>query len=273
MAISAAGAASGAAAGSAFGPWGALIGGVAGAFLGGGKSSAPAVSYQPVDLQAEQSQSIAGNAANESSIEDLVKQGNTFNQSQANSMMEQALPGWGNLQKNLTSTANSLLTNPYSVPQDVQDNLARIASERGISAGTRGQFNDFSLLRDLGVNELQYGQSRINQASSLTSLLASTAPRVNPMSPMSFYTTPQQYSQNQQYTNTQQQGIFQGAANAQTAAGNFNQQNTWNSLTQAATLLGHNLMNPSGSTAGVGSPTSYSDFLAANPYSSAAIGQ
>jgi hypothetical protein len=176
--------------------------------------------YKPVDLQEEQRKALAGNMENMPEIEALTSRSNTFAQGQASSLMEQALPGWGNLQKKLTSTTDSLLTNPYDLPEDVQNNLERLAAERGISAGTRGQFNDFSLMRDFGINSLQYGQSRINQASGLTQLLASTAPRVNPISPLSFMVTPQAQAEETRNNNTQKQAIDQGAYNAEAAANN-----------------------------------------------------
>jgi hypothetical protein len=233
MPFSGSGAASGAAAGSAFGPWGALIGGVAGGFFGGSKAQAPAMA-PPVDLQAEQAKAIAGNTANESSIEALLGRANTFQQEQASSLLEKAMPGYGALSKSLTATAQSELADPYGLPKDVQDNIAQLAAERGISAGTKGEFNDFSLLRDFGINSLQYGQSRINSAQGITGLLASIAPKVNPLSPMSMFVTPGQQQQNAQ----QQQSATQAGLNADAAAANFNDANSWDSITKAAGFLG-----------------------------------
>src|SRR4029079_7548334 len=127
----------------------------------------------------------------QSSIEELLAKANAFQQNQALTLTNQAMPGYDQLTKTLSNHAQDLADHPYDVPKEVQDNLERIAAERGISAGTRGQFNDFSLLRDFGVNELQYGQSSLSQASQITNLLSSIAPKVNPMSPLSFYVTPQ----------------------------------------------------------------------------------
>lgn len=236
------GAAQGASAGSAFGPWGTVIGGVIGAAGGlfGGKKAAPMAPYTPVDLQAEQKKALQGNLAAEPDLEKLLSESNAFQQGQATSLMEKALPGWGKLQGKLMATTDELLTNPYDVPADVQANLARIASERGISTGGRGQFNDFSLLRDLGVNALQYGQSRIGTASGLTQLLASVSPRVNPMSPMSFYVTPQEQAGEQRYTNTVEQQIRQGSFNAETAASNFKSQAYADAVAELGGLISGN---------------------------------
>lgn len=233
MPLSLAGAGSGAVAGAAVGgPWGAVIGGLAGLFLGPGKAKA-AQQAAPVDLGAEQGKAISNNVAHEGDIEALIARANTFNQDQNIGLMEKAMPGYGALSKSLTDRAQQDLADPYSLPKDVQDNIARLAGERGISAGTKGEFNDFSLLRDFGINSLQYGQNRISQAQGITGLLASISPKVNPLSPMSFYITPGMSAQNAQ--NQQQQN--QQTNNADAAASNYNQQNDWQSIVRAAGAL------------------------------------
>ena len=193
---------------------------------------------QPVDLQEEQTKAIEGNLANQAKIESLVSSTNTFDQSQANSMMEQAIPGFSALQSKLMSTTNDLLTNPYDLPKDVQTNLERLAAERGVSAGTRGTFNEFSLLRDLGVNSLQYGQSRINQAGGLAGIISSIAPKANVMSPLSFYNTPAQYAANQATTNANNQATTQSAINANLAATNYQTAGIANAITGLAGTMG-----------------------------------
>jgi hypothetical protein len=202
------------------------------------KNAARANRVAPVDLQEEQNKAIEGNIANQSKIESLVSSTNTFNQSQATSMMEQAIPGFSALQSKLMATTNDLLTNPYDLPKDVQTNLERLAAERGVSAGTRGTFNEFSLLRDLGVNSLQYGQSRINQAGGLAGIISSIAPKANVMSPLSFYNTPAQYAANQQLTNANNQATTQGAINANLAATNYQNAGIANAVTGLAGALG-----------------------------------
>ena len=192
----------------------------------------------PVDLQEEQAKAVEGNLANQAKIESLVSSTNAFNQSQATSMMEQAIPGFSALQSKLMATTNDLLTNPYDLPKDVQTNLERLAAERGVSAGTRGTFNEFSLLRDLGVNSLQYGQSRIRQAGGLAGIISSIAPKANVMSPLSFYNTPQQYIQNQQLTNANDQAVRQGAINANLAATNYQNAGIANAITGLAGAAG-----------------------------------
>ena len=193
---------------------------------------------QPVDLQEEQTKAIEGNLANQAKIESLVSSTNAFNQSQATSMMESAIPGFTALQGKLMATTNDLLTNPYELPKDVQTNLERLAAERGVSAGTRGTFNEFSLMRDLGVNSLQYGQSRISQAGGLAQLMSSIAPKANVMSPLSFYVTPEQYADNQRRANENDQAVRQGVINANLAAANYQNAGIANAVTGLAGVAG-----------------------------------
>lgn len=218
--------------------WG-YIGGAAISAVGGylSKPKAPKqVDQAAVDLQNEQSKAIGGNLANESSIENLVSRSNSFNQDQALSLAEKAMPGYTKLAGSLTNRATQLADHPYDVPKEVQDNLARIAAERGISAGTRGEFNNFSLIRDLGVNELQYGQQAISQAQSLTGLLSAVAPKVNPTSPLAFYITPSQQAAITTGNNTNAQATGQAGANASAAASNAANADLWGSLTKIAGL-------------------------------------
>ncbi len=196
------------------------------------KAKAPALAA-PIDLNAEAKKSIAGNTANQGDIESLLARSNSFQQDQNLALMEKAMPGYSALSKSLTSTAQGELAHPYDLPQGVSDNLTRLAAERGISAGTKGEFNDFSLLRDFGINSLQYGQQRIGQAQGITGLLASIAPKVNPLSPLSFYVTPTQTADVAAGNRSAQQA----SNNAETAANNLNQENTWAGLVKVAGSL------------------------------------
>jgi len=216
-----------------------------------------------LNLQDEQTRAVEGNMANQSSIEALVSRGNAFNASQAKSLAEQTMPGYTKLSESLTNRAQQLADHPYDVPKEVQDNLARIAAERGISAGTRGQFNDFSLLRDLGVNQLQYGQTAINQAQTLSSTLVNNSPRINPMSPLSFYVTPSQQASATDLNNSNTQATSQAQANADAAQRNAQNADLWGSLTKIAGQY-------SNKKTGVGGSTNYDDFIRKNPNSSAA---
>jgi len=198
------------------------------------QAAANAAPYSNVDLQQEQKDALAGNLANQNSIEALLTRSNKFQQSQASSIAEQALPGIQKLTGALSSRAQQLADHPYDVPADVTKNLERLAAESGFSAGTRGQFNDFSLIRDFGINSLQYGQSNLAQAQSITGLLSSIAPKVNPMSPLSFYVTPQQNAATTTENNTNNQAIAQAGANNIARVNSQANTDLWSNLSQLA---------------------------------------
>ncbi len=228
MAFSLSSAAQGAALGTQINPGlGSVLGGILGGFFGKGKKAAPSVPVAPVDLAEEQKKAIQANIAAAPDIEKLLSRANEFEQQQALSLMEKAMPGYGKLSKGLTSTAQGLLERPYDLPTDVQQNLQRIAAERGISRGTAGQFN-----------QLEYGQSRIGQAQGITSMLAGLAPKVNPMSPLSFYTTPAQQAQTTMQQNLYNQGAAQAGLSSKIAAQNYNTQNAWDALGSLSSMIG-----------------------------------
>lgn len=202
----------------------------------------------PIDLTEQQGKSIAGNLRNETDIEKLISQSNSFTQGQASDLMEKAMPGYGKLSQKFTQLASDNLDHPYDVPPEVTANIERLAAERGISGGTRGQFNDFSLLRDFGVNSLTYGASRIQQAQSITGMLSSIAPKVNPLSPLSFYVTPGQQAQVAAGNTSNQQA----SNNANAAATNYNNDNLWGAVSGGIGSIAGSYFAQSGSGGGNG---------------------
>lgn len=199
-----------------------------------GPKAAGAVPYDPVNPQASARAAILGNMNNEGDIEQLLARANNFQQGQANDLMEKAVPGYGRLSQTLMARAQSQADNPYAVPKDVQDNLTRLAAEKGISRGTRGQTNQYSLLRDLGVNELQFGQDNLKNSLGALTTLTGMAPRVSPASPASLWLTPAQELAATTDNNTKAQVIGQGAANAGAAASNASNQAMWDAIMKGA---------------------------------------
>lgn len=191
-----------------------------------------------LDPQASQREAIQGNLANADSIEQLVARSNKFTQGQASSLMEQAMPGYANVSSKFMKQADDLLTDPYSVPKDVGDNLTRIAAERGLNTGVRGEAGDFSLLRDFGINSLQNGNARISQAQSIIQTIGGLAPRVSPMSPISFYVTPGQQMQAEGGNNSAATSSNQAKNNADAAASNANSSMWGGIIANAAGIAG-----------------------------------
>jgi hypothetical protein len=203
-----------------------------------------------VDPTAVQAQTIQGNSANTPEIEALLRRANSFTQDQNLSLLNQAIPGYGQIAQNLSNQAQQASANPYGLPQEFSDNLARQAAERGINTGVRGQANDFSLLRDFGVNSLQYGQQQIASSQNILQTLAGLA-KVNPLSPLSMYVQPGQAIQGAY----QQQGADQAALNANQAAANKQAAAPWNALAAGAGVFGGIYGAGAGAGAGGGAST------------------
>lgn len=247
MTLSGSGASSGAAAGTAIMPgWGTVIGGILGAFLNK-KKAAPVAPFTPtptIDPQAQQRSAISGNIAAEPDLESLLAQSNKFQQGQASDLLEKAVPGYGKLSASITKRGQEASDHPYDLPVEVQQNLERIAAEKGLKVGTSGETRKFSALRDLGVNMLDYGNQNFQKSLSALSTVTGLAPRVSPMSPLSFYLTPGQQlgtaGQNAGITsanNAGAQATAQGGNNVNTAAGNWNNQNMWDNLIRSISAV------------------------------------
>lgn len=215
------GAASGATAGAAAGPWGAVIGGVVGGVAGGffskGQKAAASVAT-PISIQKAQSDALTANLANFGSASKLATQTNTYNQTEANRVLETAMPGVTALRDRLMTSINSDLNSETSMPQEMQDQIARYAAEKGISRGTSGGFNHFSLVKDFGFNLVDWKNAQRARALNTLSSVYGITPRVNPMTPMSSFVGTGDVAGAQQYNND----IAQGAENSRTAASNYN---------------------------------------------------
>jgi hypothetical protein len=194
--------------------------------VAGQKKKPNTIQYQGVDPAEQEQYALQSNIDSANTREKMLAQANSFQQDQSTSMMEKALPGFSKLQSSMATQATNLAQNPYKLPDDVAAGLTQIANERGYSVGARGQAGQFSLMRDLGVNELQYGQANLNSANSMMQTLAASAPRVSPMSPLNFMLTPEQTMAEARYTQTKQQEIAQGAENTRVGVNNDNRK-TW----------------------------------------------
>jgi len=259
------GAASGTATGSMFGPWGTVIGGVLGAFANK-KRAARTAPFTPIsqitapsaiDAGKVNKDTIDANLTAQGGLEQLLSQSNKFQQGQASSLLEQAVPGFGKLSQSILSNSQQAAEHPYDLPPEVQKNLSRIAAEKGIKVGSGGQTQQFSALRDLGTNMLDYGNQNFQHALSGLSTVTGLSPRVSPMSPLSFMLTPgqglgvaQQNQQTQfdtqrvnaginQFNSSGAQQTQQGQYNAGAAAMNFNNQNVWDNLIRGISAMPH----------------------------------
>ena len=204
------------------------------------KQKAPATAaYTPVNPSQVESQTINADLSNQGSAQQLAGSSNTFNSSQALQMLNTALPGYSGLASSLMGNAQSIAADPYAVPKSVTDQLTQYAAENNIQAGTGASsgFSGSNMLRSLGINALQYGQTNMQTAMSALSTLTGTAPQVSPTSPLSFMLSPSSVLQTQTQNNTMQQNVAQGANNASAAAGNANSSNLWDSITSGGNSL------------------------------------
>ena len=204
------------------------------------KAKAPStVQYQNVDPTQVQNNAIAGDLSSLSDATNLASQSTTAQAKSALAARNITQPGYSDLAGALSKQATTLAENPYAVPQSVVDQLGTYAAENNISAGTGAVsgFSQSNLLRSLGINALQYGQTNLSAATNALSTLSGTAPNVSPVSPLSFMLTPGQALQTQTTNNENNQQIGQGAANAQAKADNQNSANLWDTITSQISPL------------------------------------
>ena len=228
--------------------------------------AAGAVQYQNVDPTQVQNNAIAGDQGSLGAATSLAGSSTTAEAQSALAARNITQPGYSALAGGLSKQAQSLADNPYQVPQSVVDQLSQYAAENNISEGTGNAsgFSQNNLLRSLGINALQYGQSNLSAATSALSVLSGTAPNVSPVSPLSFMLTPGQALGAVTNNNTQNQAVNQGAANANAAASNAGSANLWDAVAgqagNAGSLLqqGTNYVqtaNQAGSAAGAAAAT------------------
>jgi hypothetical protein len=211
-------------------------GSIAGAIFG--KQKAPAaVQPKEIDIGKAAGDSINANLQNFGSASRLSRMQNDFAQTEATRLLDRAIPGFSGLQSRLMASINEDLNSQDSLPTEVSDNLARLAAEKGISRGTSGNFNQFSLVRDFGFSLVDWKNAQRARALNTLSTVYGMAPRVNPMTPMATFVDPNTAIQAQGANNANAQATQQGAANAQAAASNYNR-SLWASALQTTLMAG-----------------------------------
>lgn len=218
--------------------WAAAAAGLvvsAGSALMNKPKAAGAVAYQNVDPTDVQRKTIAGDQATLGDATDLANRTSSATAMQAMNLRNITQPGYSDLSGALSKQALAMAKDPYAVPQSVVDQLSQYAAENNITEGTGAAsgFSGSNLLRSLGINALQYGQTNLSAATNALSVLSGTAPQVSPVSPLSFMLTPSQALGTTTNNNTENQAIGQGAANSAAAAANHASDNLWDSVSGA----------------------------------------
>ena len=207
-----------------------------------GKQKAPKTApFRPVDVGKATAEAILINKDNFGSIADLAGKTSDFEQSEALRLLEKAVPGFSKIRDKFLSAALSDLENETRLPDGVADEIFRRSSERGISTGTAGQTREFSVLRDLGINIVEFQNQQRSRALQTFAQVVGVTPRINPMSPRSLFVTPGQTIQTQMQNNLGAQGVSQGAFNAEAAASNHNRSLLAGSVLFGTGLLGDGL--------------------------------
>lgn len=135
-------------------------------------------------------QSLDAYLANKDKIAAVTSDANTTAQNAAMDALESALPGFKSLMAGYMSKIQSDLNSETTLPADMQANLSKLAAEKGISRGTSGGFNNFSLVKDFGVNLIDYQNQVRSRGLSTLSAIQSAIPQINPLSPTAFITSP-----------------------------------------------------------------------------------
>lgn len=199
--------------------------------------SGGAVGYQNVDPTAVQKSTIQGDMDTFGDASTLASRTGTSMAHDAVNLRNVTQPGYSALAEALSKHATDMAKDPYAIPQSVTDQLSQYAAENNIGEGTGASsgFSGSNMLRSLGINALQYGQSNMAAATSALSILSGTAPNVSPVSPLSFMLSPKDALSTTTNNNTENQAISQGAANSAAAAGNANSANLFDTVSSGVT--------------------------------------
>lgn len=135
-------------------------------------------------------QAIGGNIANLSSLYGLAGDVNAFQQGQAPLGLETNLPGYKGLLGTSSENTQQLLQG--KIPQDVLNQLAQGAAERGIAMGSPGSPNaNAAYLAALGKTSLGLQQEGLQNFQTLVGM----TPQVAPFDISKMFVSPEQQQQ------------------------------------------------------------------------------
>lgn len=198
------------------------------------KQKAPGVAQPiPIDVGQAAGDAISANRNNFGAASDLATDTNNFNSNEARRLLEQAMPGFGAMQKRLMDSVNSDLSSENSMSPEMEDQIARFAAEKGVARGTSGGFNGFSLVKDFGFNMVDWKNAQRARALNTLSTVFGMAPRVNPMSPMAMFVDPNTAVSAQAQNSSAATSAAQAGLNASAAARNHNA-SMWGGVLQGA---------------------------------------
>lgn len=196
------------------------ISAIGGAILG--RKKAPQMAAAPqVNIGEAQADAINANSQNFGAAAALSSRANNFAQGEAERMLERSIPGFSALRKQLLDSVDADLKSKGLDP-DVQAQMQRFAAEKGITRGTRGGFNQFSLVKDFGFNLTDWNNAKRARALNTLSTVFGMAPRVNPTSPMAMFVDTNTAINTKRDNAMAAYNVQQAGFNAQADASNYN---------------------------------------------------
>lgn len=146
-----------------------------------------------VDLGASRVEAIKGNIQEFESVTSFLEDLNAFNAKASVDILEQTIPGFTNLRQQLTDRATELATDPFSLPESVQNLLETQAAQRGISTGVGlgSEAGSLDLIEAFGLKGIELGQQNLATAQALTRTVTGVAPPPSPVNPFAFFSSTQ----------------------------------------------------------------------------------
>jgi hypothetical protein len=164
---------------------GSLLGGL----FGGKKPKVPEL--KPIDFAKEQQQAIQQNIASLESATDLAKRTTAAEQSQLETQLRRAIPGYDQLVAQASKTIGSRLRG--EVDQDIQSQLQRSVAGRAVGGGFKESegIRTNLLARDFGLTAMQIQNQGLAQAQNFIQQQRAFG-MVQPFSVSSMFITPAQ---------------------------------------------------------------------------------
>lgn len=171
---------------------GAAIQGI-GSILGSrkAKQKAPRLASR-VNIASEARKALPFNSSILNEATGFTSDVNTAAYQEGERLLQMQIPGLGKLREHYKNQLDEDMTTK-GLPKDVEQYLQQKAGEMGVQRGTSGQFNNFNLLRDFGFSMLDHERARRMRTLQTFQSLTNLYPRVNPMSPSSFFLSPQAF--------------------------------------------------------------------------------
>lgn len=183
-------------------------------------------SYSAADTTSATSDVLDAFTQNLSKISATTSEASKVATTQALDVLEQTIPGYKNLMLSLSNNAQEDLNNRYTMPADMQDQIKKLAAENGISRGTAGGFNKMSLVKDFGINLIDYSNAVTNRANATLQQMQSLAPTGTVMSPFAFMGSADTQAQLQLQQKNLQTSALQSYYNTVANVSNFNSRTT-----------------------------------------------